>query len=409
MEESYKAKPIRILYVQAGRGVGGAKISLLHLLKSRMPGVTIQLALTPPIDTIFTEIIGDELEKIHAFYIPVWYQYKAKGILSKITVLAAKIWRGWYFLPMLRLVFIILKNRVDLIHTNSSATPVGAFAARLTKRPHIWHIREIIGAGTDFPLTFGDRLSAWMIRQCSQEIICISECTAQFFRRYGILPRVVLNGINLRDFDFSKVRGNHLREKLQVGRSKIAIGMIGSLRAELKEHDLFLMAMALVVEQNPNAHFIVYGGTSDLEINDYTRNLKQMALALGLMEHIVWAEYIEDIPAIMGSLDLVVHPVSREGSGRVVMEAMAAGKPVIAVKAGGVQELIQNGVTGYLVEPKNPPALASAVLNLISDVDSMQRIGAQAQIYAREHFSHERTADQILEIYHKVLAGNSIL
>lgn len=368
-----------------------------------MPDVNIQLALTPPVDDIFTAMIGDELEKIHTLYLPAWYKNKTNGIFRKVIALAANIQRGWYFLPVLRLVFIILKNQIDLIHTNSSVTPVGAFAAKLTNRPHVWHFREPIGAETDFPLAFGDRLSAWIIRGFSQEIICNSEYTAQFFKRYGIQPVVVLNGINVREFDVSKDRGDLLREKLQIGRSTIVIGMIGSLRAELKEHGLFLTAMRLVLEQNPSIHCIVYGGASNLEINDYTRNLKQMVFSLGLKDNIVWADYIEDIPAIMGSLDILVHPVSREGSGRVVMEAMAAGKPVIAVKAGGVQELIQHGKIGYLVEPKNPQALATAVLNLIADPYSLQKIGQQAQSYAREHFSHERTSSEILEIYQRLV------
>jgi glycosyltransferase involved in cell wall biosynthesis len=395
---------MRILYVHAGRGVGGAKISLFHLIKSRTPETYIQLALSAPADDIFTEILGAELGAIQTLYLPIWFMNKSKGAGHKLIAVIGKIRRGWYFLPVLRLAVIILKNRIDLIHTNSSATPVGALAAKLTNRPHIWHFREPVGAGTAFPFAFGDRLSAWIIQKFSEEIICISEYTAQFLRQYGIRPAIVLNGIDLRDFHEAKERGNCLREKLQFHRSTIVIGMVGSLRADWKEHELFLMAMALVQMQNLNVHFIVYGGDSNLEINDYTQKLKQMVLSLELKDRITWADYLGDIPAIMGSLDILVHPVSKEGSGRVVMEAMAAGKPVITVKAGGVQELIQHGVTGYLVEPKNAQALAAAVLKLISDPDSMYEMGQQAQSYAHDHFSHERTASQILGIYQKTLA-----
>lgn len=407
LADTFRARPIRILYVQAGRGIGGAKISLLHLINSQMPDVYIQLALSPPADDVFTKMIGDQLSVIHTLHLPTWYKNPTKGYFHKLITLAGNIWRGWYFLPIIHLVFIILRNRIDLIHTNSSVTPVAAISARLTFRPHIWHFREPIGAGTDFPLAFGDRLSAWIIRQFSQEIVCISRYTAQFFVQYGIKPTVILNGINLDDFNETVKRGNFLREKLGILRSIIVIGMIGSLRADWKEHDLFLSAMALVVEHNLNVRFVVYGGTSDLEINEYTRSIRQLVYSLGLKDHITWADYVADIPAIMGSIDIVVHPVSREGSGRVVMEAMAAGKPVVAVKAGGVQELIQHGVTGYLVESKNPQAIATVVLNLISDHDTMQKVSQQAQNYARDNFSHERTASQILAIYRKVLKENS--
>ncbi|MBW8011287.1 MAG: glycosyltransferase family 4 protein [Chloroflexi bacterium] len=401
--------PKRILYVQTGHGVGGAKISLAHLINSRAFDAHIQLVLSSTDDEIFTDMVGDVISAIHTLYLPSWYKNETNGILQKLVALLGKIRRGWYVFPTLRLAFIILRNRVDLIHTNSSVTPVGALAAKLTNRPHVWHIREPIGEGTVFPLAHRDRLSAWIIRQIGQEIICISEYTSQFFIQYGIKFTVILNGINTRDFNESKNRGNFLREKFKIGHSTIVIGMIGSLLADWKEHDLFLMAMALVLKQYPNTHFIVYGGASNLEINDDTIKLNQMVIDLGLTNHIVWSDYIDDIPAILSSLDIVVHPVSREGSGRVVMEAMAAGKPVVAVKAGGVQELIEHGVTGYLVEAKNPQALAKEVLNLISSPESMEKISKRGRNYAHNHFSHERTASQIKAIYNKVLERSSIL
>jgi glycosyltransferase involved in cell wall biosynthesis len=393
---------MRVLYVQPGRGIGGAKISLYNLVTNHPTEVACQVAMTPPADKLFTELIGRKMEKIHQFYLPTWHKREAVGFRNKVLSFAARAKRGGYLWPTIRLSKIILQNRIDLVHTNSTLCPVGALAARLTHRPHIWHIRERIGAGTDFPLRFEDGLSARLIRHFSREIICISDYTADFFRKYGIEPIVIMNGINIHEFEHSENQ-KIISQKRNNPNSQVVIGMVGSLRAEWKEHELFLKAMALVLKKAPQVSFIVYGGTSDLAINSYTHGLNELAISLGLTEHLTWASHIHDIPAMMYSLDIFVHPTSTEGSGRVVMEAMAAGKPVIATKSGGVQELIEDGITGYLVPAKDPHAFAEKVLNLIADPAILESIGQQAQSYALKHFSHERTALQILNVYAKIL------
>ncbi len=397
-------RSINILYVQSGRGIGGAKISLLHIIRSLgREKINVHLALSAPADDIFSEMIGLKVASIQTLYLPVWYKNSSSRFSDHLMTLLARLRRGWYIIPVLQLIYIILKNKIDLVHSNSSASPVGAFAAWLTRRPHVWYIREPIGFGTEFPLVFGDRVSARLMQKLSSQIICISAYTAEIFVKHGIQLVMILNGINVNEFEFSSEREDVLRKKLGVNANTV-IGMIGSLRANWKEHSLFLKAMALVLEKRPDIGIVVFGGTSDLDITDYTRSLAQLARSLSLTNHIIWADHVDDIPAIVNSFDILVHPVSKEGSGRAIMEAMAAGKPVIAIKSGGVQELIQHEQTGLLVKPGDPPALAEAILRLMNDPEMRQRIGQQAKLYAHNHFSHERTASQVFQIYQEVLA-----
>jgi glycosyltransferase involved in cell wall biosynthesis len=398
-----REKPVNVLYVQAGRGVGGAKISLLHLIDSlAQQRICVFLALSHPADDIFGQMADSKISSIHTLYLPFWYQNRSLRSFDRLMAFLSKVLRGWYIIPSLRLAYFILKHKIDLVHSNSSATPVGALAALLTGRPHVWHVREPIGADTEFPLVLGDHVSARLMRMLSREIICISEYTGQFFTKQGIKPQIVLNGINTGEFDAAVIRGNELRKKLRL-RTRVVIGMVGNLRASWKEHAVFLRSMALVLEKAPDIQFVVFGGTSDLNITEYTRSLDQIARSAGLNDHLIWAEHVDDIPAIMHGFDVLVHPASREGSGRVIMEAMAAGRAVVAVRSGGGQELVQQDQTGLLVEPKNPVALADAVLVLMNDPEKMDRMGRQAQSYARAHFSHERTASQVLDIYRRVL------
>ena len=116
----------------------------------------------------------------------------------------------------------------------------------------------------------------------------------------------------------------------------------------------------------------------------------------------MWADFLDDIPAMINTIDILIHPASTEGSGRVVMEAMAAGKCVIGVKSGGVQELIRDEITGFLVEPDRPDQLADCAIYAIQNPAELQAIGKRAREYAYANFSIERMLRQIHEVYTQV-------
>lgn len=406
MEENSNAKPIRILYVQPGRGVGGASVSLSSLVRA-LPqhDFSAQVILQAPVDRSLAQLLNGNVEKVYALpYLPGWNKTQKKGFVKQIKHEFSKLKFGGYLLPTFQIAKIIREEKIDLVHTNSSISPVGALAAWLTRRAHIWHIREPLGSNSTIPLILGDRLAAQLFYWLSRVIICNSSYTAKFFRNFGIGPKVIYNGINLEEFKVSGRRGEILRKKYDIPDHLPVIGMVGSLRSTWKEHNLFILAMSMVKKQIPDARFIIFGGGFNPELSEYVQSLHNFATQLGLSNQVTWADFEENIPAMMGSMDILVHPTSQEGSGRIVMEAMTAGKPVVGVRSGGVQELIQDGETGILVEPGSAEQLAASVIQLLSNPEKSKQFGVNAETYAQKYFSHETMMASIQTVYREVLS-----
>lgn len=395
---------MRILYVQPGRGIGGSKISLYHLLRDASSGQVSHVALTTPYEPEYHQMISDHVEKIHYMYLPSWQKRKLSDLRKWALSNLFRFRRGWYLFPIIRLVSIIHREHIDLVHTNNSICPIGAFAACVTRKPHVWHIREPIGKDGLYPLTPGDKITAHLFPRLSKVIICNSQYTATFFQSRGIEVQVIYNGIETAKFNEAASRKGNLRQKLGLRVDDLVIGIVASIRTEWKEHDIFLRAAAELLKSLPQCRFVVFGSSSDLQATPYTRYLAKLAEKLKVNKQLIWADYIDDVPAIMHSMDIMVHPTSMEGSGRVVMEAMAAGTPVVAVRSGGVQELVQDGKTGYLVQPNEPTALAEATQRLLDNHDLRSEMGKRAKVYAKEHFSHENTAATIQNLYQSILS-----
>lgn len=395
---------MNILYVQPSNAIGGAELSLYNLLCGLAgEGFSFQVALHPPTVSPYIRLLNDRVEKVHVLYLPTWQRKSVEDSKNRILSALSKARRGWYLRPTFQLARIIVQNQIDLVHTNSGLCPVGAFAAFLTRRPHIWHVRERLGDDSLLPLALGDHLAVQLFSRLSKAVVCNSNYTAAFFRRFGLQPKVIYNGVHLADFEHSEERGIEMRHKLGLRVDAPVVGMVGSIRSKIKEHELFLQAMALVRERVPETQFVVFGGISNPATSVHAQSLCDAAAQLRIADQLTWADFESDIPAMMQSLDVMVHPTSQEGSGRVVMEAMAAGKPVIGVRSGGVQELIRDGETGILVIPKDPVALSNATVDLLNDVKRRQQLGNKAKSYAWEYFSHNRTLISMRDLYQVIL------
>lgn len=389
---------MRVLYVQPGPGVGGSKISLRHILQCAPAAQVSQAALTLPPDPGYEHSITNFVEKVHYLELPTWNKYRRNRWSEKIKAPFSHARRLLSVFPAVsRLTRIIKEERIDLVHTNNGICPAGSFAAALAGVPHVWHIREAIG--TVFPLLLGNWLTAKIIHRFSDVIICNSQFTAAFLNQYGYQVEIVMNGIDLQSFRDAEIRGRNLRQRLSGRDEDPLVAMVGNLTTLMKKHDLFLEVAGRLTKDFPNCRFVVFGGSSDLSQTPYTRRLMQAANDLNLEGRVVWADFIDDIPAILHSLDILLHPASKEGSGRVVMEAMAAGQAVVGVRSGGVQELIQDGATGFLVPPDDMEAMTEKVRFLLENPRERIAMGRRAGEYAGQNFSNQVMMNAITAIY----------
>jgi glycosyltransferase involved in cell wall biosynthesis len=395
---------LKVLYVQPGPGMGGSKISLYHMLKCAPGSQQNYLVLALPVQKEYEALVSPYVEKIYYQEIPTWQKYHRHTLAEKLRAPLGNAYRIFRSIQAaLKLSKIIMEENIDLVHTNNSITPVGALAAWMTKTLHVWHIREPFGSKNQYRPILGDAISFCMIMKLSNVIICNSKYTAEPFSDRGIPHVVVLNGLDLTRFINGGINQRELRSKYAINEEEILIGMVGNLTTEWKRHDIFLNVAAILSKEFKKLRFIVFGASTDLDQTEYSKKLRDLSIDLGINEKVFWAEFVNDTSTMMNCMNIVIHPAVNEGSGRVVMEAMAAGKPVLAMRSGGVQELIEDGKSGFLVEPGNISELAGKVKILLADERMQRDIGKKAKEYAHAHFSDQASMNSIVKIYREIV------
>ncbi len=390
---------MKILYVQPGQGVGGSKESLYQIIKALPGAYERQVVLDSLSDTAYNERIQPYVSACHLLHLPTWQKYHRLTFFEHIR---APLGDAWRLLKCIATAFkiarIIKHEEIDLVHTNNSMSPSGALAAWLSGVPHIWHVREPVGRNRQYPLLLGN-YSLRLMQKLSRSLICNSDYTAEVFRVMRIPVQVMLNGLDLPNFETINKSTRDIRNAYQIASDVCLVGMVGNLTTVWKRHDVFLDIAALILKTAPRTRFIIFGGSANLEQTEYTRSLQRKANSLELTDHLIWANYEDDIPGMMNAMDIVIHPAVTEGSGRVVMEAMACGKPVVAFRSGGVKELIDDGVNGFLVEPTKPERAAEVTLRLLRDATARAIIGAAAREYAINNFCTDTMIERLIDLY----------
>jgi glycosyltransferase involved in cell wall biosynthesis len=168
---------------------------------------------------------------------------------------------------------------------------------------------------------------------------------------------------------------------------------------ERKGHRCLLKAAARLKAKGLRLSYRIAGAGS------LRQQLEREAASLGLNDDVEFLGFVHDTPAFLAAIDLFVMPSLFEGLGVAVLEAMAAGKPVIASRVGGLPELVADGETGLLVAPKNVEGLAEAIARLADDESLARAMGKKGAALARANFSLERMAVQNEAYYYELIDG----
>lgn len=309
--------------------------------------------------------------------------------------------------PWRRILALIHEWQIDLVYTTTSLTIEGALAARWAGMPHIWHIKETIGSAGRVKFGLPD---AWLTRfynATATQVLVMTHYIGQIFVRQNQAQKisVVYDGVEVERFRDHR-RGLALRQQLGISPDELLIGMVAALSATWKQHRYFMEMATLLADRYPQACFAAFGTPPVRKRNpayrrpwDYFQQLQQQVHQAGLGKRFLWPGFVGDIPQLMDALDVLVHPCAIEPFGRVAIEAMAAGRPVVGPKQGGIAESVVDGVTGLLVEPDNGAALAAAVARLIDDPRLRRRMGDSGRDHVARHFSLERHVRQMQHIF----------
>lgn len=234
----------------------------------------------------------------------------------------------------------------------------------------------------------------------ADRIIAVSEKIARQMRMAGIKSQkicVIENGVNLDRFVGNEA-ANLMRESLRIKKDVPVVGTVGALTKE-KGHMYFLNAALKVKRVFPEAVFLFVGDGRERP------NLEKATSYLGIQDNVIFAGMRKDVPEILSILDVFVLPSLSEGLPMALLEAQAAKVPVIATRVGAIPDVLQNGVTGILVPPKEPQAIAEAIIMILSDKQLASGIAQKGFERVRDNFSSQKMACKYLCLYKELIEG----
>jgi glycosyltransferase involved in cell wall biosynthesis len=296
---------------------------------------------------------------------------------------------------------LIKQRGVSLMHTHEFAmNTYGTLVSILTRTPLV----STVHGKNYYPERWRRRVAyRWVARRAA--MVAVSEDLNRFLRsRLGLGEREVVTLYNGVDADACRPRngaGRAIRSELGLA-GRPVVGTIGNLYS-VKGHRYLLEAAALVAEAMPDAAFLVVGR------GDLLAALQQTARALGVEERVFFLGYRPDVPGLLQAMDVFVLPSLSEGLPLSLLEAMGAGKPVVATAVGGIPEVVADGETGLLVPPADAGALAQGILRLLAHAELADRLGQRARLRAEERFSMTSMVRAYEALYARRLGNGSCL
>jgi L-malate glycosyltransferase len=296
-----------------------------------------------------------------------------------------------------RLSRVIRDLRPDVVHAHDPhGVAVAATALSIASpvpRPALVAARRV-----DFHLK-ANSFSRWKYRQVDR-FVCASNAIRAMLLEDGIAADLAVTVHEGVDVDrVQAVEPLNVREEYWFPPHSLIVGNIAALVPH-KGQKFLVDAAAIVVRELPETRFLILGE------GELRPALEQQIKHLHLSQHVVLAGFRADVLGVLKGLDVFVMSSVTEGLGTSLLDAMAAARPVVATRAGGIPEVVIHGETGLLAPPRDGRALADAIVQMLKDGPGRQRVAQAGFARVRERFSVERMVEQTLEVYAAV-AGTS--
>lgn len=349
--------------------LGGGEHSFLEFL-SYLPNTWEVLAVVPGKGELETRLKLGEIETRVAHLHPIrpWYLY--------------------YILRSLKIYFNLCRSyRPVLIYANGSrAAFYGGIVGRILKIPVIWHCR----------ITNPDPYLDPILKRLSLMIIANSQATSKRFKEpFKSKVRIVHNGV-----DIKKMRDNSSPQPSLIGNTWKVILVVARI-SKWKRHDLALTAFEKVAINEPNAHLVCIGSKDEFEA-DWWKYLQSRTIQSMFSDRIHWIGQVSDVRPWYRAASLLLLCSENEPFGRVIVEAMVCGVPVIATNSGGVPEIVRHGEDGLLVTPGSADEMADTMTAILGNEALRGRL-AQSAIRRAQSFDLDTHTNKMMKAFEKTV------
>ena len=384
-----------ILYIDHTAKLGGGEIALFNLIAN------LDQSRFRPVVLLFSD--GPLAQKLRETNVELHILPLSRELLD-----ARKDSLGASSLGRLREVFstlggvrqvarFIRQCKPDLVHTNSLKSDlIGGFAARLARRPLIWHVRDRIDE--QYLPAKVVKIFRFLARHVPTCVLANSRATLETLklpaRRFA---DVAYSGIDFGPYEVPEPRATTANDPPR-------IGLVGRI-ARWKGQHIFIDAAAIVRKRFPAAQFHIIGAAL-FEEEAYEREVRAQVDRLSLKEAVHFDGFRKDVANAVHDLDLLVHAsITGEPFGQVVVEGMAARKPVVATAGGGIPEIVEDGKTGLLVPMNDAKAMADAICKILDDPKLSTEMGRAGHARVREHFTAPITTRSVEAVYGRMLGA----
>jgi glycosyltransferase involved in cell wall biosynthesis len=312
---------------------------------------------------------------------------------------------------LFRLAYFVLlvakfihRQRIDLVHTNSlKADIIGGIAARIVGKPVLWHVRDRIE--TDYLPPVVVRVFRRLARLIPHYVLANSRATLRTLHLKTRRARAIPSGIDLTQrvgvVHDGTVLGDPWTRSHQP-QNTLAIGLVGRI-AKWKGQHVFLEAAAELLPKYPDARFFIIGSALFGE-EEYERQIRDFVTSRRMDDQVTFTGFSNNVSQRIADLDIVVHAsITGEPFGQVIIEAMAASKPVVATDGGGVPEIVLDGETGFLVPMGNASAMATAIRRLVDNPDLRSQFGLRGRSRVEGLFTIQHTVSSVQSVYDEAL------
>lgn len=371
-------RPATVLHVINTGGPGGAETVCANIVRQLDPTRWRPLAVVPDRGWIYCELKNAGVD---AFVVP-------DGARSDMPR---------YLFTLLQLV---RRYDVRVIHGHLfGPSIIASLVGLITRRPVVCTLH---GQGDLHPRERARALKFEILNRGASRVVFVSDALRTFFLATGRvrpeLTAVIPNGIDAESY--MSPRDNQLRAEFGASQSQFLVGAVGNLRP-VKNYEIFIRAAAILKSRCADYRFVVIGLIDD----EYGRSIVRLSEELGLGADVRFVGFRDDIARAIGTLDAYALTSRSEGFSISLIEALASGLPVVATKCGGPEQIVDDGITGLLVQNESANAVADAIGLLHSNGELRQRLASNGRAMVRERFTMLEQVRAYEKIYVDCLSG----